>query len=359
MKLLSIVIEGVLGAPDGQYSFEVSDGVPCALGLVTGGSATGKTSLLEAIVAAKEVVGAYGQPPRPLQVIRRGATSASLVARWALSAREHAAVTAAEVQNAVAAEPVSPGQTHGALVSNEPLVVTTRAVADEHVWRVDAEPVALSLLEKLFGRYSMGREEGKVEYFPARRHIHPELWRTHPGDLEQLREASLRVSKDPSKYGFIRSWLFELVVAEGMRMQEILATAGMLVPTEDLDLLAPFKYALASLSETLRFKHVEAGRSGATTVWFVRRDGRQVELADLSESETQAVLFAATFVRHGLDHSLVLIDTPELSIPPEKQRQFLQAIAALGSDDQVIVATSSAGNFAELEAHRISLDPGR
>ena len=70
-------------------------------------------------------------------------------------------------------------------------------------------------------------------------------------------------------------------------------------------------------------------------------DGARIELADLSDSEAQAVLFAATFQRQGLDDSLVLLDTPELHIPDADQAAFFDAVCRLGVNNQVIAATSS------------------
>ena len=80
---------------------------------------------------------------------------------------------------------------------------------------------------------------------------------------------------------------------------------------------------------------------GGTGVLFQKREGTVLELAELSESERQAVLFAITFRRLGLDHSVVLIDSPELHIHPSRQADFFTAICALGRDNQIIAATTS------------------
>jgi len=66
-----------------------------------------------------------------------------------------------------------------------------------------------------------------------------------------------------------------------------------------------------------------------------------VALERLSAFEQQGVLFAASFWRTGLEHSVVLVDEPELHVHPREHARFLRAIVGLGTDNQVIVATGS------------------
>jgi len=132
----------------------------------------------------------------------------------------------------------------------------------------------------------------------------------------------------------------DLALADGLRTAETLATRGIAIQATQPDSLAPFKTALASLSPDLRLSSVEAKERSAR-VRFQRRDGLVVELEDLSDAEQQAVLFAATFVQQGLHRSVVLIDTPELYIHTQDHVRFLETVLALGSYNQVIVASSS------------------
>src|SRR4051812_7425389 len=89
MKLLRLVLDSFRGAPNGVYSFvHPSTGAPLDTVLVTGPASSGKTSLLEAIIALKESVGAWGAPPDPTRLIRRGATRGLVEGTWLLSASE-------------------------------------------------------------------------------------------------------------------------------------------------------------------------------------------------------------------------------------------------------------------------------
>ena len=93
---------------------------------------------------------------------------------------------------------------------------------------------------------------------------------------------------------------------------------------------------------------------------FVDAAGAHAGLAALSDGERQAFLFAATFLRSGINGSLVLVDTPELHLGGPDARAFLAALTRLGADNQIIVATSSTEIVAGAPpAQVIRLDAGR
>jgi len=343
VKLLELETEGVLGAPDGRYEFATPKDEAHPVTLITGGPASGKSSLLRAVVVAKEALGPYASPLDPKAATRVGASEAKLRTRWRLDATE---------QQALAPN----GEVDGEAVPVLEVVEVSISIRGAAIGvETTTRGIDVDALGWLFGQYDADPGHAKFELFPARRHVDPALWRELPGELDAVREASLRLSEDPSKYGFVRRLFFDLVLAEGMRMQHILATDGVLVPNDDLDLLAPYKRALASFTDDLRLDHVEAGKAGATLVWFARRDGRRVELAQLSDSETQAVLFSSTMLRQGLNDSLILIDTPELHIPEAHQVPFFGSVVGIGAGNQVIAATTSSRILAEMGANIIDL----
>src|SRR5689334_19542317 len=82
MKLLNIESSGFLGLPDGVYS--TNDDIVA----VDGGPISGKTSLLRAIVYAKECLESYGFPPQPRPVTRPGVTTGYVKTEWELTAQE-------------------------------------------------------------------------------------------------------------------------------------------------------------------------------------------------------------------------------------------------------------------------------
>jgi hypothetical protein len=309
MKLVQLVIENFRGAPDGVYSFvDPGTGAPRPLTIITGGPRSGKTALIEAIAAIKECIGAYGAPPEPARLLRRGARSGSIAATWLFSADE--------MERTRAPEPTWTAE----VKLGEGLVL----------------PVFGGGMRTLFAAYSDDPARAKFEYFPSNRRL---SFAAAP-PLPAASEARLRLGKSPDKYGSVRRALIELAQGEGLRAVELLRARGVLLESDCADALAPYKKSLAGLLPDLRLLGVETRDSGPA-VLFERRDGGVLGIEELSESEQQAVLFCVTFVKIGLNHSIVLIDEPELHVHAAERARILAAIAGLGADNQLIVATGA------------------
>jgi energy-coupling factor transporter ATP-binding protein EcfA2 len=308
VKLRSLVLENVRGVPDGMYSFDdARTGALLDVVIVTGGPGSGKTSLLEAIATAKEAVGSYGNPPDPRRVLRRGAARGRIGATWVLSEEER---TSAGLDR--------PEQvTEWDLGTGSP--------------RADVDPA----LRRLFAAYSRDPARGKVEYFPANRSLAAQFGPR----LSEDAEVRLRLGTDPGKYGGLLSRLRDLARADAGRLAEMARTRGVVLRRDLPDSLGSFREMLATLVPGLRLDSVDLEDDGA--VRFVRRDRRPVELVELSECERQGVLVALAFWGFGLSQSLVLLDEPELHMHASERVRSLQALVALGRDNQIIVATGS------------------
>ncbi len=323
MRLLKISVQSFRGAPDGAYSFaHAATGAPAALTLVTGEPASGKTSLLHAIAAVKELVGGSVPPPDPARLRRRGATSGAVSATWLLTAEEAASAKLA-------------GAT---LVTDVALADGPAPLFDPHV-------------RALFSAQPPDPATGKLELFPANRRISlsQASLRAPPADLAAPR---LRVSRDPGKYDGVRDALVDLASRDAAQAAARLAERGLVARWEQQDSLEPIRRSLAPLAPWLWLEGV-APRGAAHEVRFRRDDGAAIELADLSESEQQALLFAVVFDRVGLRRAIALVDQPELFIHPGEQVRFLRALEALGADNQIIAATTSRELHAAVEPHQI------
>ena len=326
MKLLRLTVEKVRGIPDGAHRFAAAaSGLPLGQVLLTGAPASGKTSLLEVITAVKEATGSYGAPLMPTRFLRPGAAQARVEATWLL--------TEAEAQRA-------------------------RLQGTQHtsVWEIGesgARIQAEAHLRQLFAGYSRDPGQGKFEYFPANRRLLGAATRppsaSSPSDAA---EGRLRLTRDPDKYAGLRRLFHDLTLADAARLSQLLDTQGIALRTQQPDALAPFKEAIAALLPDLRLASVELGER-ATRVWFQRRDGARVELDELSDSEQQALLFAVTFRRLGLNHSVILIDTPELHLHPRRVAPFFGRLVELGRDNQIIAATTSAELLATVRPEQV------
>jgi len=310
MKLLKLQLENFRGVADGAYSFaHPGTGKPHDLVLFTGGPASGKSSLLGAIAAVKELAGGYGPPPDVARLRRSGAATGTIAATWQLSEEE---ATRSEIRG-------------GSLV-------TEVALADGPTPLLDA-PV-----RALFAGFSTDVSRGKFELFPASRRL--SLAPAAPGRPSSFTEPRHRLSSDPGKYNGARAALVEMAVSAAMKAVDRLGARGVLTRWEEPDAFATIKRSVEGLAPWLRFVGVQQDERGAC-VRFQRDSGAEIELADLSETEQQALLFAVVFDRVGLSRSIVLIDTPELFLPPDEHTPFLRTLQGLGVDNQIFAATTS------------------
>ena len=313
MKLVRFDVTGARGVADGAYSFaDGRTGAPLDVVIVTGAPSSGKTSLLQAIAAAKEATGGYGAPVDGTRLLRRGAARGRVEATWLLSEAERAQAGLAEARHTVAWD----------LASG-----TVRADADPR-------------LRRLFAAFSRAPEHGKLEYFPASRRLvaRRPLAGSRPSEAA---EARLRATSDPDKYADLIPALGEVAREDAAHLARLVAERGIALRSLAPSSLAPYKTAVATMLPELRLSEVEPGER-SPAVRFVGRDRCAVDLTELSASEEQGVLFALAFRHLGLNGSLVLIDEPELHVHAEGRVRFLQAIVALGRDNQIIAATGSA-----------------
>ena len=305
MKLRKIVVDGVRGLPDREIDLRDARGAAARLVVVTGPSASGKTSLLDAIVAGKERVGAYGAIPGPAVVVRAGEDAAKIKLDWELSSLEcnRYGLTDAVI--------------HSEVLFGEDLIVSS----PQH-----------PALEALLSDYDAGQEFGKVEYFHSSRRLpigsSIDLSKA-PGSKS---DAMTRLERSDAKY----AGLIRFVVQAGLGLDT--DVDGTPKPPGRV------KEAFEGLCCTKRLGGLYQV-DGAVLPGFFSSDGSTCGLAQLSDSELEAFLFAVTYVRSGLLQSragsLVLVDTPEKHLGDEDAARFVGALQAMGEENQLVVATRS------------------
>lgn len=314
MKITKLECRHVAGVPDGAYSFTLPGRAdPNALTFVAGVRGAGKTRLLEAIVALKELVGAYRAPPAPAALLADGEREGVLAGTFLLTDEER---SMAELEDAELSVSFPLGG--------------------------DAEPTKITRpVRSLFSRFAL-RGGGKVELFPAGRAL-PPYGEATTAEHEKL----VRFGPAETKYAGLVPALVALSAADGARALEETASRGLLLGADAPDSLAPYRAAFAKLVPELRLRGAQPPR-GATVgdgakpiLAFERPNGGVVGAHELSESQKQAVLLAGTILRLGLSQSIVLLDGPELHVHVADHARFLAALTSIGEDNQWIVATGS------------------
>jgi hypothetical protein len=322
MKLLRLALTDYRGVPNGAWSFtSPHDGAPLDTVYVTGPAASGKTAFLEAIIALRESVGAYGAPPDPARLLRRGKSAGLIEGTWLLAPDEQARAGLEESK------------------------VVTRLVLGHEV----VSPLAEPGLRALFAHCDHDPARGKLEYFPSNRRIARRGGRKPPA-LDA--EARLRPGKDPDKYAFLEQALVAMALRDGLQAAEEAKARGLLLRRDSPDSLAPYRRELAELAPNMRLGGVEL-EGASYRLGFDRADGARLTLDDLSDSEQQAFLFATVFRRIGLSRSIVLVDLPELHLPPEAHAGFVRALGLFGADNQLFVATGSPDVLRSVAPHQV------
>lgn len=304
MKLTRLRLQNVRSVADGEYGFTHPDGRPFDIALVTGPAASGKTTVLEAIAMAKERVASSGRPAKPRELLRAGQSHGLVELTLLLNDDER---KRSGITDPIAKIGVALSGAHGD--------------TDER-------------LVRLLGTYSHDPAIGIVDYFPANRALTAPFGMEPPPD--DATERRLRLSRDPDKYRGILPWLSKNLLRQASALETQLRQGGMVMSTDAVDPLADFRATLAAMCPWLR---LEGLAGDGMTPMFVRSDGSNPPILELSAAEQDAVLFAATLRRVGLERSLVLIDRPDLHADPEDQQRMLQTLAA--PDNQLIVAGSS------------------
>lgn len=308
MKLVTFTLEGVLGAPDATFDLRQPDGRPAQVVHLRGAACSGKSSVLRAIAAVKEQMGAYGAPPRPSSLLARGRKQGRVTATWVLNEDER---RFAEVE-----EPEITGE----------LLLDDAAV----------QPMSDAGVRKLMSTWSGPPRVGRVELVPAARALVDGATALPPP-----LDVGNRLRSRPDKYGPLATWIVEEALSEGEAVRRELDDGGLVSAWDRPDALRGLRTALEPMLPGYRLRGVEP-RGGSHRVTFVDRGGAVVDLFELSASEQDAVLLTLVVRRYRLDHSVLLIDEPFLVVQPARRVVFLQAMASLAADIQVVAASSAA-----------------
>lgn len=289
MKLSELGIRGIAGLPDIQANFSSGTGVPHDLVVVSGPPASGKTRLCDLIVAALEAVGPYEGIVRPETWM---GADASKVARVELGLWMN------DEERATATPVANPTRATVTFVPGDVISEAERGV------------------RRLLERYDHDPEHGKREYLPEGRQ---RAWGRRKDGLGELEQMLVRVSKDPQKYSFVPRLIASLDTDRPRR--------------------ARFASALEGLSPGLRLRTLDPDDHPERV--FETPTNPMALYEELTAAEADAVILAATIAMCGLSHSIVIIDRPELYVPPQRLVLWAQGLLGLGLDNQWILATGS------------------
>ena len=275
-------------------------GRAASLVAITGGTASGKTSLLDAIVAAKERIAPFGAMPTDTAILRPGARSAKIKVTWEFTPAERDRT------------------------GTDRDTIITESVYGATLAPAEPDPTAAALL----GDASFDPTVSKLEYFAANRRmpLGSGVDATRLGNGPVDRE--LRLSKDNGKYAALVSFI---------------VAAGLGLDIDDSGKPKPAGRVTVAFSKLCTSKKLAGLYRAGDGVFpgFTDHAGRALGVTQLSDGELDALLVAATFVRNGLRASTILLDTPELHRSDLDTRLFIEGVRAIEEENQIIVATRS------------------
>jgi hypothetical protein len=309
MRLVELAAEGIRGLPDGTWSLRDGAGLAQQVVFVTGKAGAGKTRWLEAAIVMKEVVGSTGPTPDSTAWRTRRA-GGRLEATWALSEAEAKEAELDTLEHTVQWEP-------------------------EH----RAPPRVHRRLSKHFSRFERG--DLRLEYFPANRQWGGGRARV---PLDSPLAPRMRQSRLPEKYEGLPEVLLAMTQFDDWSLSARVRADGLVFAGAERDGLDAYRAAVAGVVEDLRLVDVRTV-NGEPTFGFVRRGGRDDEeicLAEITEAERQAALFAMWSTWLGIQDGVIIVDGPEHFIRTSLRRRFFDAILALWPTCQVLVATDAA-----------------
>jgi len=288
LRIRSLDSRNLRALADGSTVFGANE-QPADIVVVTGPPGSGKTLFLQTIIAGKEAAAPYGGSPNPKRLIRYGAVAAKLTTEWWLDEDE--------VAFAGVTSPIQSCEV-GFKIGKLP--------------EADGDPGLLAVL----ARYDHSPSIGKVDYFPTSRAFEADSF--FGGSLVSEQKFQ-RLSAEPRKYRGILKFLRALVMGSQRERWERVVRL--------FSALTDGAVKLAGLDENGQLD-------------FVVGRGEHVGHAALSASAQQAFVFAGTVVMLELSRSVVLIDTPELYLPPGEAARRLMVLKEHAPSNQWIVATS-------------------
>lgn len=319
MRILGVQVTGLKGLRDGHHSFVDGGGSPLDTVLITGDGGSGKTRLLEAIIAAKEAIGAWGSTGRLARLRRPDVPRATIIARWLLSESERA---------------------EAGLESGEH---ETECILDDRGAACSGSPPGLARVFRSHHEAGLAR----FGYLHADRYL-PDYASDEPRPFMAL-------GADNRKFA-------HLLKAAALSLREEQVDAARMLAEGELPLPGA-RSRLTDMRESLRPllpRHalISAVLEDAPDLIFQTMGDERVRASEMSASERQALLLALDALMSHRRTGIILLDGPELQRHPAEHVQFFNAYRELVDASQLIAATSSAALLRSAE-HVIRLQPWR
>lgn len=297
MRIRAIELQGIRNLPN--KTWDLPSRSEADIVVVTGPRGSGKTTFLDAIIAAKEKVAPYGgADARWGNLLPSGQRSAKVRLFFELGKEERERLGAGDE------------------------LVEIEAIFGESFAR-NARPSRI--VQTLLGRWA-DEPHGRFVYFHDGRALN--------GPLQVAADRAAKtnaLTTRNSKFAHVYDLLSDPSRGGDRERANTL-----------LQVLCP----------TLTFLGI-SNAAGVQEPLLLRASGDRAHYSQLSSSEREAALFALAFVRPQINDSIILLDRPEAAFGDRGALELVNAILRFGPTNQLVLATGSAELVAAVPRERV------
>lgn len=297
------------------------EGVPDIV-LFVGPNGCGKTSVLDAIVLAKEAVGTYYSLQSDPRQVNVGAEYAEI----------HLEIDTSQIEREMVKRE-----------SNQ--ILEERTSCRVRLTRAGTLQVmeASQGLHNLFSTYRRRAdpEAGVIEYLPSFRTLRKKQLDTYSSSyLDEQRFRKTALYRESNRFEDIKEYLAAQAFQAAQHVEHrILTNRETIGPSTYTDPFADIKRVFAQFFAPMSFVTV---RIGTTPFQYViSTPSGEIDLDDLSDGEKSVFTVAFDIIRRDVRNSIILFDEPELHLHGELARQFVNGLSTIRPGNQFWITTHS------------------
>ncbi len=306
MRITSFTIENFKNIRHASY-----ENLPNFI-VICGGNGCGKSSILEALMTAKEALGSYGYFERNPHCVSADASFCEISISFKLSENEIAYLKEAQPSNQITTD----------------YSATIRILKDGNT---SITKQTQGNVNRLFSRFSSTRSF--FDFFSAHRNNVKSTLNTWNSDF--LNEDSIKrlLSNGRSKFDNIKQYLTSLKMSDLQQIQKFMRIGRQ----KDFDSLKVIRDFFNSFFAPMEFDDVYLDSNPFK--FSIKTPRGEIDIDELSSGEKEILNTFIHFHQLNPYESIILFDEPDVHLHPELERKYLKILRSLSENNQIIITT--------------------
>ncbi len=306
MRIQSFKIENFKNIRLAEY-----DNLPDFI-VICGGNGCGKSSILEALMTAKEILGSYGYFQRNRNCVSADADFCEISIHFIFTDREITYLKEINPSNNIAND----------------YTATIHLLKDggaKVVRRSDGD------IQRIFSRFSANKSF--FDFFSAHRNDFKSALNTWNADF--LNEDSYKrlLSIGDSKFQNIKQYLTGLKISDLQKIQKQIREGNY----DDVDSLKIIREFFNSFFAPMEFDDVYLDTNPFK--FSIKTPRGIIDIDELSSGEKEILNTYIHFHQLKPKESIILFDEPDVHLHPELERRYLRVLRSLSEGNQMIITT--------------------